>query len=329
MHFVFYDRYIVFDHNAQKNYWVQLGIFPKKRPFRGFLDVLADYKAIERPFDVTKITPSLHKETFYNSVKQIQQHIKEGECYQVNYSYAFEAHYQGSLSTCYKMLRKYSPARFSAFLNTDDITILSASPERFIKIEGQRIQTRPIKGTIRRGLNAKEDALNQRILLDSEKDKAELMMIVDLMRHDLGRICELKSVDVVELYELEAYEQVFHLVSTIEGDLLADISHSKALKTLFPAGSITGAPKLASAKIIDKLEMSPRAVYTGAIGYMGFNGVTDFNVAIRSLYANKNSLFYHTGGGITAASDPESEWQETLAKAKGIQDVLEAAILMD
>jgi para-aminobenzoate synthetase component 1 len=298
MQFGFYDRYVVFDHKAQKSYWVQLGILGKKRPFRGFLEIMCDYKAIENPFDVTKISPSLQKEDFYKSVKKIQKHIKEGDCYQVNFSYGFEAHYQGSLSTCYKMLRQHSPAPFSAFLNFDDITLLSASPERFLKIDGQRIQTRPIKGTIRRGMDAKEDALNQRVLLDSEKDRAELMMIVDLMRHDLGRICELKSVDVVELYELEAYAQVFHLVSTIEGELLADISHSKALKTLFPAGSITGAPKLASAKIIDDLESLPRSAYTGSIGYIGFNGVSDFNVAIRSLYANETSLFYHTGGGI-------------------------------
>lgn len=282
------------------------------------------YTGEEKPFWLeSDITSCFTKETYLAAVDRAKQYIYEGDIYQVNLSHRFSAPYGGNLFSLYNTLRRISPAPFSAYFKTDTVIILSASPERYVRIEGNLIETRPIKGTMPRGRTPEEDSANKQQLLHSAKDNAELAMIVDLERNDLGSICRYGSVTVPELRVLEEYAQVFHLVSTIRGKLKAAVTPWQAVQRLFPGGSITGAPKRRAMEIIRELEPVPRNTYTGVIGYIGFNGQADFNIAIRTLYADTATLHFHAGGGIVADSNPDSEWRETLAKAKGIFASLE------
>lgn len=324
MAFAFYDRMIVFDYFENKTYWVQVELLPKEKRMIGFLKFLEKYTRTIPDIKLNELEPVVKKESFLADIKAIQDYIKEGDVYQVNLAHSFEAHYEGTLLPLYQSLRHNNQSPFSAFINFDTLKILSVSPERFVKMDQHFIQTRPIKGTIARGASPVEDIRQKNKLLESEKDQAELLMIVDLMRHDLGSICELKSVKVPSLYDLETYDEVFHLVSTIEGQLRPDVSHVMALKATFPAGSITGAPKKRAIEIIQEVEQKARGLYTGSVGYLGFNYKSDFNVAIRTLYADDKRLYCHAGAGITAKSNPELEWQETLDKVRGIRKVLDS-----
>lgn len=267
-------------------------------------------------------TTSVSRETYMERIKIAKDYIYNGDIYQVNLSQRFAVKLKGKPEQLFSRLRQITPAPFSAFLNFKSTKILSTSPERFITSDGLNIQTRPIKGTIARGKNSAEDDLNAHKLWHSEKDRAELVMIVDLLRNDLGRICEYGSVKVPEIFTLEKYANVFHLVSTIEGKIKTGIKPMDIIKATFPGGSITGAPKIRSMQIIKELEDVPRAVYTGCIGYFGFNNVFDTNIAIRTMYTADTNLYFHAGGGIVADSDPAAEYQESLDKARGIQDTL-------
>ena len=323
MAFAFYDRMVVFDYFENKSYWVQVEILPKEKRMIGFLKFLEKYTREINHLEISDLEPMVAKESFVKDVQAIQSFIKEGDVYQVNLAHSFEAKYRGSLLPICQSLRHHNKCPYSAYINFESLKILSVSPERFVKMDNHFIQSRPIKGTVARGNSPVEDIRQKNKLLESEKDQAELLMITDLMRHDLGSICELKSVTVPSLYDLETYDEVFHLVATIEGELKKDISHAMALKAIFPAGSITGAPKKRAVEIIEEVEKKARGLYTGSIGYLGFNHKSDFNVAIRTLFADENRLYCHAGAGITAKSDPESEWQETLDKVRGIRKVLE------
>ena len=262
------------------------------------------------------------KAEYMHHVGRAKWHITQGDIYQVNLSARFSASFEGSSAALYSIFREESPAPFGAFLHYSDAAIYSASPERFFSIRDGVIQTRPIKGTMPRGESPSQDLYNRDSLWNSEKNRAELLMIVDLERHDLGRVCEYGSVTVPELLVLESYAQVHHLVATIEGRLKKTVGAVDALKSLFPGGSITGAPKLRATEIAVALETVPRSVYTGAIGYIGFDGNCDFNIAIRTMYSCQNYLYFHAGCGIVADSDPESEYGELLAKAKGFFQTL-------
>lgn len=262
------------------------------------------------------------KEAYCEMVKTVKEYIRNGDIYQANISQKFEIQSNENPFAVFERLRKLCPAPFSAFLNFDEIKIVSSSPERFIKISGRSIETRPIKGTRPRGKNQFEDDLLKKELLNSEKDKAELTMIVDLERNDIGRVCKLGSVAVEKLFEIEEYANVFHLVSTIKGELRDDIDAVDCIKAAFPGGSITGAPKIRAMEIIEELEPTKRHVYTGSIGYIGFDGNTDLNIAIRTIIINDNKACYNVGGGITWDSDPEMEYQETLDKGKFMMEVL-------
>lgn len=222
----------------------------------------------------------------------------------------------------YRDLRRFSPAPFGAFLNFEDTHILSNSPERFIRCVNKRIETRPIKGTRPRGKDKEEDLRLQQELRNSEKDRAELLMIVDLERNDIGRISKTGSVKVPELFVIEPYANVNHLVSTVVGELKDDKDVTDVIKATFPGGSITGAPKIRAMEIIDELEPTQRNVYTGSIGYIGFNGDMDFNIAIRTIIKNDKKVYFQVGGGMTWDSDPDEEYQETLDKAKSIMKAL-------
>ena len=219
-------------------------------------------------------------------------------------------------------LRRFNPSPFGAYLNFENFEIVSASPERFIKMKNRVIETRPIKGTRKRGITEAEDLALKNELANSEKDKSELLMIVDLERNDLNRICELKSVVVDELFEVETYSTVFHLVSTIRGKLKEEYSFVNLLRATFPGGSITGAPKIRAMEIIDELENSRRDLYTGSIGYISFNGDCDLNIVIRTAIHQDGKYYLGVGGGITCESELEFEYEETLQKAKAILEAI-------
>jgi len=222
----------------------------------------------------------------------------------------------------YHALRSANPAPFAAYLDCGGVQVLSSSPERFLRIEGRRIQTRPIKGTRPRAGDAAADARAARELLASAKDRAELLMITDLERNDLGRVCVYGSVRVVERVALESYATVLHLVSTVEGRLAEGVTAVEAVRACFPGGSITGAPKIRAMEIIDELEPSARGVYTGAVGWLGFDGDADLNIAIRTLVHRDGRVWFHAGGGIVADSVPSLEYEETLHKARGVMQAL-------
>ena len=251
-------------------------------------------------------------------VDRARGYIAAGDVYQVCLAHPFVAHTQVAAWDFYEALRRCSPAPHAAFIDSGPLQIASASPECFLRISGRRVVTRPIKGTRPRKSDPLGDRRSAEELISSPKEIAELVMITDLERNDLGQVCEFGSVTVSELLRLETYEQVFHLVSTVEGRLRPDISHVQALRACFPGGSISGAPKRRALEIIRELEPFPRGIYTGAIGYFGFNGESQFSIAIRTAVFENGRAQFHAGAGIVADSIPEREWQETLDKASGI-----------
>jgi para-aminobenzoate synthetase component 1 len=222
----------------------------------------------------------------------------------------------------YEKLRNCNKAPFSAYMNFKDFQIISSSPERFLSIIDGLVQTRPIKGTRPRGKNQEEDKKNRNELLNSEKDKSELLMIVDLERNDLSKVCKPNSVSVTELFKIEEYQTVFHLVANIEGKLKEGVSSVKCIKECFPGGSITGAPKIRAMEIIEELEKLKRNIYTGSIGYFDLRGNSDFNIVIRTIVKKDNKAYLGVGGGITWESIENDEWFETIDKAKALMGVL-------
>jgi anthranilate/para-aminobenzoate synthase component I len=264
------------------------------------------------------------RENFLAMVRRAQEYIAAGDIYQVNLSHRIASPWSGDPWAFYEALRHYSPAPNAAFLDLGDRAVLSASPESFLKMSGPAIRTRPIKGTRPRRADPLADERSAFDLLTSAKEVAELVMITDLERNDLGSVCEFGSVTVPELLKLERHEQVFHLVSTVEGRLRAGVDHAAAFRACFPGGSITGAPKKRAREIIAELEPRPRGLYTGALGWFGFNGESQFSIPIRTVIIERDDsgpsagAHFHVGSGIVADSSPEAEWQETLDKAAGI-----------
>lgn len=262
------------------------------------------------------------KEDYLKAIDKMINYIIEGDIYITNMTQRLKVKSPKNPLEIFEYLRKFNPSPFGAYLDYNDFQIVSASPERFIKMKNNLIETRPIKGTRKRGRTKEEDDSLKKELLNSEKDKSELLMIVDLERNDLHRICDLKSVKVSELFEIEAYATVFHLVSTIEGKLKDDYDFVDLLRATFPGGSITGAPKIRAMEIIDELENSRRNLYTGSLGYISFNGDCDLNIVIRTLVHKDKTYFLGVGGGITCESDLEFEYEETLQKAKALLEAL-------
>ena len=265
--------------------------------------------------------PQVTKDEFTSMVRKAQDYIAAGDIYQVNLSYPWTAEWpeQADALALYLRLREVSPAPHAAFLQLDGTAVLSASMETFLKIDGRQISTRPIKGTRPRYLDdVQRDVAAQNELRASEKEKAELLMITDLERNDLGQVCDFGSVQVPELWRVESFAQVFHLVSTVTGRLREHIDHAGAFRACFPGGSITGAPKKRAGEIIAELEKHPRGIYTGAIGWFGFDGRSQWNIAIRTAVQKGREIHFHTGCGIVADSVPELEHEESLHKAAGI-----------
>jgi len=276
------------------------------------------------PVSLGPIRSRWTRERFLGAVERIREWIAAGDIYQVNLAQTFEAEVRGgSLFGLHQALRDASPAPMAAYLALDGREVVSSSPETFLRISGRGIETRPIKGTRPRFADPAEDRRSAYELQTSPKEISELVMITDLLRNDLGQVCEFGSVAVDEMLRLESLAQVHHLVSTVSGRLREDVDAVGALAACFPGGSITGAPKKRAMEIIRELEREPRGVYCGAIGYLGYNGESQFNIAIRTAVREGDTLRFHAGAGIVADSDPEKEYEETLHKAEGIRLALQ------
>lgn len=261
---------------------------------------------------------------YLDAVSRVREYIVAGDIFQANLSQRFETSLPEPAFDLYRRLRQWNPAPFAAYLDWGDLQVLSASPERFLRLDGERrqIETRPIKGTRPRGLGPMHDAALGRALAESEKDRAENVMIVDLLRNDLSRVCRPGSVRVPELFALEHHPTVHHLVSTVIGELAPSADAVDLIRAAFPGGSITGAPKVRAMEIIAELEPTQRGVYCGSIGYLSATGAMDTSIVIRTYLALRGQVYFQAGGGIVADSDPELEYRETLDKARGLIETL-------
>lgn len=259
---------------------------------------------------------TLSKEQYISTVKDILNDIYEGEYYELNYTHALEFDFQGDPLTFFEYQREHNPVPFAAFFETESFTVCSASPERFLTRKNHRVRSQPMKGTASRITKSGEEVS---AFQNSEKIKAENLMIVDLVRHDLNRVCKKNSVQVRKLFEVQEFNSLYQMVSVIEGEVDESMHDVEIIKACFPMGSMTGAPKFAVMNAIEKYENYRRGIYSGALGYFGPDGF-DFNVLIRTAIFRGNKMIYPVGGAITSDSNPEEEWQETLLKAKGIID---------
>jgi para-aminobenzoate synthetase component I len=264
---------------------------------------------------------------YRDAVTRVRDYIVAGDIFQANLSQRLEAPLEEDPWHLYRRLREVNPAAFAAYLEFDGVAVASASPERFLQLDPSgRVETRPIKGTRPRGLSPLHDAALSRALADSAKDRAENLMIVDLLRNDLSRVCRPGSVRVPELFALEPLRTVHHLVSTVVGQLAPGRDATDLLAATFPGGSITGAPKVRAMEIIAELEPSRRGIYCGSIGYLGLTGAMDTSIVIRTIVAVGGRAYFSAGGGIVADSDPEQEYQETLDKARAMIAALAGAV---
>ncbi|TWC06604.1 MULTISPECIES: aminodeoxychorismate synthase component I [unclassified Pseudomonas] len=271
------------------------------------------------------MTPDLSAEAYRQSFERIQAYIQAGDCYQVNFAQRFRTPCQGDAWAAYQALRTACPTPFSGFQSLPDGgAVLSLSPERFVKVSEGQVETRPIKGTRPRGTTPKEDAAHAAELLASPKDRAENLMIVDLLRNDLGRTCRTGSVRVPELFSLESYPNVHHLVSSVTGELADGKDALDLIAGSFPGGSITGAPKIRAMQIIDELEPTRRGLYCGSLLYLDVRGEMDSSIAIRSLLVKDGQVCCWGGGGIVADSDWQAEYQESITKVKVLLDTLQS-----
>jgi anthranilate/para-aminobenzoate synthase component I len=287
-----------------------------------------------QPEPITPILPSqsngngsgphsnISKAQYVEMVEWTKHYIEEGDIYQANLSQRFETSFNGEAFDLYENLRQINPSPFSGYLKLGDLTLVSSSPERLVKIEGGHLETRPIAGTRPRGQNSQEDERLTTELLLNKKEQAEHLMLVDLERNDLGRICEYGSVQVTDQMFVEQYSHVSHIVSNIRGTLKPGITFKDILKAVFPGGTITGCPKIRCMEIIDELEPVARGPYSGSFGYIGFADTIDLNIIIRTILLKDDTAYFHVGAGIVADSIPEKEYQETLDKAAAMINVL-------
>ena len=318
-----YTWAVIVDHHQQQSYLV--GYADSDAQWQELIEQFSVLKTSESetPFSVTSaITSNMDESTYATAFKKIKQYLKEGDCYQVNLAQRFVANCTGAPWTAYLKLRALNTAPFSCYLNLPNVQVLSSSPERFLKVTQRLVQTKPIKGTRPRKTDIFEDEQQKQSLQNSDKDKSENLMIVDLLRNDIGKTCKKGSVKVPLIFNVESYATVHHLVSTVTGVLEDDQHALDLLKTCFPGGSITGAPKIRSMEIIEELEPNRRGVYCGAIGYIGFNGNMDTNIAIRTLVHSNDTIRFWAGGGIVNDSEMADEYQESFDKAKALLDLL-------
>lgn len=326
----FYDGIVIIDHRDDKKYIGAIGF--KENIEEIIKKIENSIKEYENKLKTEKIEKNILKdreiksnmtENYYlSSIKKLKDYIYSGDIYQVNFTQRFECDFEGDSNELYKNLKAINPAPFAAYLDFGEGEIISSSPERFIKLTDRTIETRPMKGTRPRGKSKAEDEKLKEELVNSEKDRAELLMIVDLMRNDISRVAETGSVKVTELFHLEEYATVLQMVATIQGKLKDELSAVDIIKATFPGGSITGAPKIRAMEIIDELETTTRNIYTGSIGYLGFDGDMDLNIAIRTLVLKDKKAYFQVGGGIVWDSDPHEEYEESLVKGRALVKAL-------
>ena len=319
-----YKTVILIDHYEEQAYLIshEDKIFAENY-YQKLLHDLNQPKKAQAKFNIEgNLEPQEDFKEYCKKFNKIQDYIVNGDVYQVNLAAKFSVNYSGDPWIFYKQFRKINQSSYMAYVSFEDFSIISGSPEQFISIKDKIIVSRPIKGTMPRGKDEKSDEALKVKLASSEKDKAENLMIVDLIRNDLGKNCEIGSVQVKDLFALESYPNVNHLVSSIEGKLKSNISAWMAYCDAFPGGSITGAPKQRSMEIINELEEFAREVYCGSIFYLSFSGLMNSNIAIRTLVAKNGNLNYFSGGGITGGSSAQSEFQEIQDKAANIENVI-------
>ncbi|MBP9853340.1 MAG: aminodeoxychorismate synthase component I [Candidatus Omnitrophica bacterium] len=342
--FGFYDCIITVDHVFKKMHITSTG-YPEQEPAKRLkraqdrIHFVKDRLNRFKKINVAGLTSDLvhtdtemeldcnfTKDQYINAVEKALGYIAKGDIYQVNLSQRFNVLKEPNADPLllYQYLRRYSPSRFGVYFDGGPFQVISSSPERYLQLRDNVLQTQPMKGTRPRGKTPQEDARYRQEILSSEKDKAELLMITDLERNDLGRVCEYGSVKVRDMRTIEEYSTVFQTTSTVEGQLRTDKDMFDVLSACFPGGSITGCPKIKSMNIIEELEPTRRSIYTGAFGYIGFNRQMDFNILIRTILSYQDRYFFQVGGGIVAESVPEDEYEETLVKAKAIQSSLKA-----
>lgn len=344
----FYSSLVVFDHLLSKNWVISTGLKPDGS--RTLEQQQRDYEFWKRRLDESDDTSSarpsvaetppqpagveacpvgvgsnLSPAVFIQRVERAQRYIRSGDIYQVNLSHRLKTAWPLGGWELFQTLSATSPAPFSAYLDCGEFQLVSSSPELFLRLSGAQILTRPIKGTRPRSTDLTRDAQLTYELQTSAKEMAELVMITDLLRNDLGKVCEFGSVHVPELVRLERYPQVQHLVSTVEGRLRSGMTHAAALAACFPGGSITGAPKFRAMEIIDELEPNARGPYTGVLGYLGFNRESQLSIIIRTALCFEGKVYFPVGAGIVADSIPTAEYEETLAKARGFFEALRLA----
>ncbi|HEX8399734.1 MAG TPA: aminodeoxychorismate synthase component I [Pyrinomonadaceae bacterium] len=323
--FDFYETLIVHDYQTGKTF----AVGKQSAQIAHLLEKARAEPAFNRPKSIS-VKCNFSKSDYLQAINQIRKHIAAGNIYQANLTQQFllESEEKISPESVFLHLRKSHPAPFAAFIRRKNDCIVSASPERFLKVQSPKseaqshriVTTSPIKGTRRRGKTPEEDLLLRRELQQSRKDRAENVMIVDLLRNDLGRVCEFGSVKVEKLCEIEEYPTLFHSVSTVSGRLRENAKASDLIKAAFPCGSITGAPKVRAMQILDQIETAQRGISMGAIGYFGFDGSIDLNVAIRTAAVRENQAVLNVGGGIVFDSEPEAEYEESLIKTKALFD---------
>ena len=313
MYFIFPKTIITFDNKENKTYLIYSSDDDKNSVIKKLNSPRDDIS-----FNASEISTNMSEDYFKKAINKIVDYIYDGDVYQVNFSQRFESNFQGDPLSLYERLCEINPSPFSAYIETDNEAIISSSPERLIQLKNDDVQTRPIAGTRRRGRDSNEDKhLSGHLLLD-EKEKAEHIMLVDLERNDIGKVCSYGSVHCSELMTIEKYSHVIHIVSNVKGKLNPTKNAIDLIRATFPGGTITGCPKVRCMEIIEELEPTKRGPYTGSIGYISYNNSIDLNIIIRTFLCKNNKLYFQAGAGIVADSTPEREYFETISKANAL-----------
>jgi anthranilate synthase component 1 len=312
---------VVFDHIQNQAYYY----FRSQNRLKEIEDLLKEPAAEEEPFTYTKPTVNTKKAHFEHSVQKAKEYVTAGDIFQVVLSKRFQFQYSGSLLTFYKSLRQINPSPYMFYYKSGDRQIVGASPEMLVRVDKRKAITFPIAGTAPYTFDSAENSRLGKELLADQKERAEHVMLVDLARNDIGRISKYGTVSVPEFMQVHQFSHVQHIVSQVMGDLQEGLESFDALKAVFPAGTVSGAPKVRAMEIIEELEPSHRGPYAGAVGYFSCNGNADFAITIRTLFSEGNNAYIQVGAGIVADSVPEKEWFETEFKGKALMKALEHA----
>lgn len=314
MHFIVPGFLLKYDHKTRETTLIK-GDMPSK-------DEIDRQTFDQEEFALGKLEQQTNRERYIQKIEEAQHWISEGDFYEINLSHQMKAPFKGSAMHLYEKMRKVGPVPFGSFLKYDDLSICSQSPERFLRKEGSTVYSQPIKGTAKRGATADEDDILKDKLMASKKERAENLMIVDLVRNDLSRIAQKGTVKVPELFAIQSFGTVHQMVSTVIAETIEE-DPVNILRACFPMGSMTGAPKISAMKSIEELEDYKRGIYSGAIGYITPEADFDFSVVIRTAVIKNSQLYYSVGGAITSDSDAQKEWEETQIKARALLHVLE------